>query len=244
MEDVIKMLQDDEHYYGTFGKQYLSNSDISALLNNPKMFRVPESGDNLAYAKGRYFHQLILEPEKAEQTQFVDVSTRTTKAYKQYIDDNGIDFCLLEKEGEEIRQLVTGMLNNFDFHDNIRATGVQYEVPSIKEIEGVMWKGKADIIHPEMIIDLKTTGNINDFKWSARKYNYDSQCYIYQQLFGKPLVFYVVDKSTGMLGMFKPTEEFVQRGHEKVKRAVEVYHTFFGEAPTKDVRSYYIDESL
>ncbi len=34
-EDVIKKLRNDEHYYGNFGKKYLSNSDISTLLTNP-----------------------------------------------------------------------------------------------------------------------------------------------------------------------------------------------------------------
>ena len=35
MKDVLKKLENDEHYYGEFGKQYLSNSDISTLLTNP-----------------------------------------------------------------------------------------------------------------------------------------------------------------------------------------------------------------
>jgi len=34
-QEVIEKLKVDEHYYGDFGKQYLSNSDISALLHNP-----------------------------------------------------------------------------------------------------------------------------------------------------------------------------------------------------------------
>ena len=34
-EDVINKLREDEHYYGDFGKKYLSNSDITALLTNP-----------------------------------------------------------------------------------------------------------------------------------------------------------------------------------------------------------------
>ena len=34
-EKVIEKLRDDKHYYGDFGKQYLSNSDIGSLLNNP-----------------------------------------------------------------------------------------------------------------------------------------------------------------------------------------------------------------
>ena len=35
---IIKKLKEDEHYYGDFGKQYLSNSDIRTLLNNPLAF--------------------------------------------------------------------------------------------------------------------------------------------------------------------------------------------------------------
>ena len=34
-QEVLDKLKIDEHYYGDFGKQYLSNSDISALLHNP-----------------------------------------------------------------------------------------------------------------------------------------------------------------------------------------------------------------
>jgi hypothetical protein len=35
MKDVLKRLENDEDYYGKFGKQFLSNSDISTLLTNP-----------------------------------------------------------------------------------------------------------------------------------------------------------------------------------------------------------------
>jgi len=184
MSDVIlNRLRDDEDYYGAFGKQFLSNSDISALLTNPKQFR-SYSGDNVNYAKGRYFHQLILEPEKAKDTKFIDVSTRNTKAYKEFVEHHKLSFAMLEKEGEEIRGCVSSMTQNLAFFEGIRQEGNEYEVPAIKEIYGEMWKGKADIVCSDKLIDLKTTGKIDDFKYSARKYNYDSQCYIYQELFG------------------------------------------------------------
>ena len=242
-KETLDRLRNDEDYYGAFGKQFLSNSDIGALLGNPKEFG-KSSEDNVNYAKGRYFHQLILEPEKAVLTPFVDVSTRTTKAYKEYIEDNKVPFAMLEKEGEEIRGCVDNMIQNLAFFEGIREEGNQYEVPAVKEIHGMMWKGKADIVCKDKLIDLKTTSNISDFKWSARKYNYDSQCYIYQELFGLPLTFYVVDKTNGMLGIFRPTEEFVKRGEEKVIRAIEVYRKFFGDNPTENIEYYYIDELL
>jgi len=243
MDSVLEKLRDDSQYYGEFGKQYLSNSDIGTLLTNPREFGVSRA-DNQAFAQGRLFHQLILEPHKAEEWEFVDVSSRNTKAYKEFIAEKNLDFALLEKENLQIRKLVDVMMGNMDFYDDIRNDGNEYEVPAVGEIEGLMWKGKADIVHPEMLIDIKTTSKISDFKWSARKYNYDSQCYIYQQLFGKPLVFYVIDKTNEMLGIFRPTEEFVKGGRDKVKRAVEVYHKFFSDDATDDINFYYVEDYL
>ena len=241
--DVIEMLKDDTNYYGDFGKQYLSNSDIGTLLKDPSQFGVTRP-DNQNFAKGRYFHQLILEPSKAENVQYVTASTRTTKVYKQYCEDNDLPYALLESEVEEIQRLVTKMLSNYTFFDDIRNEGNEYEVPAVGQICGQMWKGKADIIHPDMIIDLKTTSNIDDFKWSARKYNYDSQAYIYQSLFNKPLVFYAIEKGTGRLGIYRPTTEFLERGEDKVERAVEVYKKFFAENAKENINDYYIEEEL
>lgn len=241
--EALDKLRDDAHYYGEYGSQFLSNSDISALLGNPKDFKKKQE-DNINFAKGKYFHQLILEPEKAEVWDFVDVSSRNTKAYKEFCEDRNLPFAMLTKEAEEIRECVNTMMANLDFYDEIRNPENEYEVPAIGEIAGVMWKGKADIVHPDMLIDLKTTSNINDFKYSARKYNYDSQCYIYQELFQKPLVFYVIDKTSGMLGIFRPSEDFIKRGQEKVHRAVEVWQQFFGPNATHDIEHFYYDEVL
>jgi hypothetical protein len=241
--DILEILKDDVSYYGEFGKQYLSNSDIGTLLTNPKAFGISRP-DNANFAKGRLFHQLILEPEKASEWEFIDVASRNTKAYKEFVAERDVEFALLQKEADEINELVTTMMSNMDFYDDIRHEANQYEVPAVGEIEGVMWKGKADIVHPEMIIDLKTTSNIDDFKWSARKYNYDSQCYIYQELFGKPLVFYVIDKTNNMLGIFRPTEEFVRGGADKVRRAVDVYNKFFGDNATEDINYFYVEDYL
>lgn len=238
--DIINKLKDDAHYYGEFGSQYLSNSDISKLLGNPKEFGQPQE-DNINFHKGRYFHQLILEPEKAKATPTIEVSSRNTKAYREQA-TNGI--IMLEKEAEEIRECVKAMTQNFAFFDGIRAEGCEYEVPAIAMIHGLQWKGKADIVCPDKLIDLKTTSSISDFKWSARKYNYDSQCYIYQKLFGKPLVFYVVDKTSKQLGIFRPSEDFIERGEQKVIKAIEVYKNFFGDNPKYDINEYYIEETL
>ena len=79
--EILETLKDDEHYYGDFGKQYLSNSDIDALLNNPLSYgKVLKRSPNLII--GSYFHTAILEPEKLERFKIIESSTRNTKKYK------------------------------------------------------------------------------------------------------------------------------------------------------------------
>lgn len=242
-KDIIETLKDDTQYYGEFGKQYLSNSDIGALLNNPANFRVRKP-DNNAFAMGRYFHQLLLEPEKAEETLCVDVTSRNSKAYKEFIAEHNVELALLNKECATVQGWVNKIRSNFKLFDKMTEESNQYEVPAVGMIKGVQWKGKADIICDDCIIDLKTTSNIHKFQWSAYDYNYDSQAYIYEQLFGKRLVFYVIDKNTNMLGRIPTSDDFIRKGEMKVERAIEQYHKFFGENPTEDIDSYIFETIL
>ena len=136
------------------------------------------------------------------------------------------------------------MKNNLEFYEAIYDDNNVFEVPAIHEVMGKKWKGKADIVGKDILIDLKTTSNIKDFKYSARKYNYDSQAYLYQQFFDKPLVFYVVDKLTFELGVYYPSETFLSYGKEKVERAIEVYNKFYSDESTEDIETYIIKETL
>jgi hypothetical protein len=228
MENIIELLKDDSNYYGGVGKNYLSNSDIGALLTNPKMFGVSKE-DNKNFLDGRYFHQLLIEPDKAKDMKFVDTSTRTTKEYKQFLIDNDLPIAMLVKEKLEIENLVSQMKSNLYMFENIYRESNQYEVPAVAEIKGLMWKGKADIInHDEgLIVDLKTTSDLSSFPYSAKKYNYDSQAYIYKQLFGYDMIFMAIDKTTHQIGIFDCSENFLANGEDKVKRAVEAYDLFY-----------------
>jgi hypothetical protein len=246
MKEVIERLRDDKEYYGEFGSQYLSNSVIGVLLSNPQDFgKTKPDSKNMAF--GRLFHQLVLEPEKAKAalSQCVNASTRTTKIYKEHLEQTGLDFALLRHEADQAEMLASRVLSNIEFYDIINGIWNQFEVPAIGEIEGVMWKGKADIVSPSHgIVDLKTTSDINSFKYSAKRYNYDSQAYIYETLFGKPMTFMAVDKETGQLGIFTCSESFLDSGREKVKRAIEVYQRYFGLNRTESIENHFISEEL
>ena len=245
MKDILEKLKDDEHYYGDFGKNYLSNSDIITLLNNPKSFRKPKDF-TMPMLLGRYFHTAMLEPEKLVSEEFtsIDVTSRNSKKYKEEILNYGRDLMMLDKEKAKIDSAILVMKNNLELFEDIYDDANEFEVPAVQEVMGMMWKGKADIVGKEFLIDLKTTGNIKDFKYSAKKYNYDSQAYLYQQFFDKPMVFYVVDKTTFELGIYHPSQTFLMNGKEKVERAIEVYNKFYGENAKEDIENYIIKETL
>jgi hypothetical protein len=240
---IIEQLKDDSEYYRGIGKFYLSNSDIGVLLSNPQLFGKTRD-DNKNFAEGRLFHQLLLEPEKAADTMYVDCSTRTTNIYKEFVTVNNLDFALLKSEYDNIVGLTQVMKKNIKFFDDIYADGNQVEKPAIGEICGRMWKGKTDIECNDFLIDLKTTSDIASFRWSAKKYNYDSQAYIYQRLFGKPLAFYAIDKVTKQVGIYHCSDEFIKGGEDKVRMAVEVHEKYFGASATEDVENYFINETL
>ena len=255
---IIKKLKDDAHYYGEFGQQYISNSDIKILLKEPAQFRVKVK-DNENLAKGRLFHQLILQPDLAKDFPMVDVKTRGNE-YKEFLKENGLEFALKTSEADEIKEMVDWFMDKknpktialkeylFDF-------GAKYEVPMIKELhKDVMFKGKADCISQDMIIDLKTTSDINKFANNANFYGYDSQSWIYQQLFTMPMVFFVIGKQKKQygttnedyfdIGVFNVSPEFLEQGREKVQHAMLHYEKYFSPKADAKIEDIVLQSTL
>ena len=244
-KQILKKLRNDEDYYGDFGNQFLSNSHISKLLKDPLNVFKP-SKRIPAFAVGGYFHTCILEPDKLESFKVVKSKTRNTKEYKEL---SGGEICLLEHEVDDILLMRDKVMANDICRDLISPTNAgymnEYEKPMITELFGQTWKGKADIVNhnEKLIIDLKTTGDIDRFKWSASKFNYDSQAYIYSKLFGYEFLFIVIDKSTHQIGMFDCYPEFYERGEEKVSKASEAYDLFY-KTKDFDPKQYFISKTL
>jgi len=239
---ILKKLEQDEHYYGEYGRQFLSNSDISALLKNPRLLR-EEKPKTSAMVIGGYFHTAILEPDKLKSFKIIQSSTRNTKAYKEM---SGGEICLLQHEVDKIELMKEAVMNNDICRGLIEGLGtVEYEVPGITEIFGNNWKGKADIVnHDErLVIDLKTTSDIDRFKWSASKFNYDSQAYIYRLLFDYDMLFMVIDKETHRIGLFDCSGDFYSSGMEKVRKATDAYELFY-KTDDFDSKQYLITKTL
>jgi len=243
-EKILQKLKIDEEYYGDFGNQFLSNSHVGKLLKDPLNAFEP-SKPNPAFLVGGYFHTCILEPDKLKKYKIVKASTRNTKAYK---DVAGGELCLLEREVDMIELMREKVMSNDICADLIMGTDGKlndFEVPMITELFGNKWKGKADIVNhnEKLIIDLKTTADIEKFQWSASKYNYDSQAYIYSKLFGYEFLFIVIDKNTHQIGVFDCSPQFYERGEDKVRKASEAYDLFY-KAKDFDPKQYFISKTL
>ena len=226
-DEIIERLRSDEDYYGDYGNKFLSNSHIGKLLKNP-MSLYDKTPDNPNFKVGGYFHTAILEPDKLKSFKIIDATTRNTKKYKEI---SGGEICLLQHEVDMIEVMVEKMMANDICRDLIQPVlgNVQYEEPGIVRLYDNMWKGKADIInHDEkLIIDLKTTGDIEKFRCSASKFNYDSQAYIYRHLFGYDMLFIAFDKNTHQIGLFDCSPKFYKSGKEKEEKASEIFDLFY-----------------
>ena len=196
--DLLDKMNDDNFYYGYLSQAALSSSSLKLLLDSPKTYKfVTQYGNDESQAlrDGWLFHTAILEPEVFSSQIFVDVQSKNTKAYKEAKEQHGKVFTMTEKQDAE--RIADAFLRNTKAVELIR--DCEFEVPIIGEIQGFPFRGKADVLGKNRIVDLKTTTDIKAFPYSAKKYSYDMQCYLYSTLFNvdyKDFVFLAVDKKS------------------------------------------------
>lgn len=227
MEKVIKKLKDDKHYYGKFGKKYLSNSDIDALINNPFSFQ-KDKVQSLPFLYGTAFHEMVMFG-KSDSMEAIESSTRTTKIYKQSILDMKKEIVLLQKEADEIQSMVDIFKTNENIKKVLDIKNIEFEVPSVGFMtdNDLPWKGKADILTDDFVYDIKTCSKLKSFRNSSKSYNYDSQAFIYSKLFQRPMRFLVIEKGTGLIGIFDTSDEAYDNGYYKVEAAESQYLKYF-----------------
>ena len=228
-EEIIKKMDDDDFYYGYLGKFALSSSIIKTILKSPKeYFRYLQEGsdeDSQPLRDGKLFHWRVLEPHVFDAINVIEVSSKNTKAYKEAVQELGTVF--LKKEVDNAISLADALTMNDEVQEYLN--DAHFEVPQIQMIEGIPIRGKADILKGDCIIDLKTTADISTFKYSARKYGYDLQAYLYLQLFPecKSFKFICIDKNTKDIGIYECSQDFLDSGKEKLERGIQTFKELF-----------------
>ena len=235
-EEILAQMYDDSFYYGVLGKHALSSSSLKMILKSPKTYRNvmkygDPNGDSPALAAGKLAHWMVLEPHKIDKLHFVDASTKNTKIYKEAKEQYGEVF--LTKERSAAERLTDAIFRNEAALQLL--TDSEFEVPEIAMLNGLPFRGKADIIQGDTIIDYKTTAELSGFKWSADKYGYDLQAYMYLRLFNKKkFTFLVIDKASTDIGIFETTDDFIAKGEQKFIQAVDNYKYFFQDGNDLD----------
>jgi hypothetical protein len=244
-QEILAKMDDDSFYYGHLGKHALSSSSIKLLQSSPKKYHyITKYGNNEtspALRAGHLFHTAILEPEKYSEIKFIEVQSRNTKKFKEAIEEYGE--CFTAKERSENERLIDAFFKNE--HALQLITDCQTEVPAIGLIDDIPFRAKADVLSKTGIVDLKTTTDIKAFPYSAKKYGYDIQVYIYCQLFNIPyddFKFIALDKGTLDIAIYDVSENFYLEGERKTLEAIDTYRTFFIE--NADLDSYCLRGTL
>jgi hypothetical protein len=242
-DELLSKMYDDDFYYGYLGKHALSSSSLKNILKSPKIYKeILEEGqaESQALRSGKLFHWIILEPEKIKDLHIVEVASKNTKKFKEACLEH--DNVFTRKEFDDMEKLTNVMLKNNKALDILKDCKV--EVPEIKMIRGVAFRGKADILRKDEIVDIKTTTDIANFKWSAYKYGYDLQAYLYLKLFpqAKKFRFLCIDKATKDIGIFDCSEEFLESGKQKLEKGISEYKKFFMDGENMD--DYTIEGTL
>jgi len=238
-------MHDDDFYYGYLGKAALSSSSIKHLIKSPKKYKyITNNAQPMTSAMktGWLLHCAVLEPEKFSQQTFVDVQSRNTKKFREVAQGN--DMIFTAKERSETERLQDAVFRNEQALKLL--SKCEYEVPQIGMIDGVPFRGKADVLCGDRIVDLKTTMDIE--LWDPKKkyvtgspykLNYDVQAFIYSSIFNinyKNFVFLVIDKGSLDIGIFDCSEEFYLSGKQKTYEAIARYKQFFVDGV--DIDSY------
>jgi hypothetical protein len=226
-QEILDNMYDDSFYYGYLGKNALSISSIKTLISSPKTYYFTTkygSGETQALRDGKLFHTMILEPEKLNDIIFVEAATKASKEFKLAKETGKEVYTNTEKKAAE--RLCDALLRNEAVKEYL--INAEYEVPQIAMIDGLPIRAKADILKGNTIIDLKTTTGIKDFRYSADKYSYDLQAWLYREMFGiENFVFVVIDKGSLDIAIFECSEEFYAKGREKFNQGIENYKYFF-----------------
>jgi hypothetical protein len=237
-EELLSNMYYDDFYYGYLGKNALSSSSAKMLINSPKTYKyITQYGslESQALRDGKLFHTMILEPHKLNDLVIVDVATKAGKEYK-LAKEQGLEV-YTRKEYEDAERLTDALLKNNEVVSLMSKS--QTEIPAVEMIDDIPFRAKADILKPNMIIDLKTTTGVKDFRYSADKYSYDLQAYLYKKMFGvDDFLFIAIDKGSLDIAIFECSDEFYAKGQSKLEQAISNYKYFFQNEEEMDLNQY------
>ena len=226
-KDILKRMLDDEFYYGYLGSNALSKSACSKLLLGPKAYvkSLKKATETQALRDGRLIHLCTLEPHRVKDLTIVDIASKRGKAWDIALGQNNPQMVYTKKELDYANSIANELLNCKDVINYFK--DAEFEIPGIKMIDDLAFRGKADVMNGSTIIDVKTTTKIDSFKYSAKAFDYDLQAALYLRLFDcYEFVFIAIDKETKEIKIFECNDSFISNGELKLEMAINKYREY------------------
>ena len=243
--DILTKMEADSFYYGHLGKHALSSSSFKKLIDSPKAYQksLYFSSNAQPLRDGRLVHLAVLEPHRLNDLEVVK-GTKASKLFKDAVKELGTEMVYTQSEMDNA-YWISKAVRDSDTAARL-LEGCVFEEPAIKMIDGIAVRGKSDARKGKTIIDLKTTVNIDKFRYSAKNFSYDLQAALYLDLFDcDEFIFLVVDKETKDIAIYDCSANFINEGYRKVEQAIDNYKYFFLENdPGHSVRNYVIHGTL
>lgn len=229
--DILRLLDDDQLYYGSFGDNWYSRGFLVKLLDDPFLLKADEVwGNGSALVIGNFVHKCILEPHKVKDFEYSLATHRAQNQYKEDLANSSYDrWMFLEKDFIKWKEFSDNILLNDEVKRILRDPDNEYEVPLVSEFNGLPIKGKCDIINhkKKLIIDLKTTSDLTTFADKVDEWHYNVQAAMYAKalLDGEEYTFrfVAVDKKTGKTGVFDISKGEMERGVRKLYKCTNLF---------------------
>ena len=220
-------------------RDYLSYSALKAFAKSPNHYLAyinREVQETAAMVLGTAAHCAILEPQSFQEryavAEKVDRRTKAGKeAWQRFQEDSAGKIVLTSEQNLDVLAMADGVNKNDEAAALLRHC--KFEQPVEGEIGGVTFKGVADAIAPNAVIDLKTSADAspNGFGRQAANLGYFMQAAIYRLLTGVDKFYWIVVENSAPynVSVFKPDEESLIAAEAQLYDLIEAFKAWDGE---------------
>lgn len=224
-----------------YGKPHLSYSSLKYALGDMRQWEKYMRGtlfkESDALRFGSLYDCLLLTPNEAPNQYVVideeiltkGIKAKNVKATKEYKDRIKV-FADTAKEtnrvvvSSEDWQRAEDMISRLDQEgliSSMLSTG-EAQVMFNEDIDGVPLKGFIDYVHPDFVVDSKSTRSIDKFRYDVNSFCYDIQAYIYTLVTGKKDFYWLVQEKNDPYfpGVVKCTSKTLFAGEMKFNEAL------------------------
>lgn len=172
---------------------------------------------------------------------YADFKTKEARVWR---DEQSLPI-VSDKEFEIITKVAERIKSHDLARDLIFGKNAKREVELKAKIDGMQWVGRADVLGInsdktiEYILDIKTTAQFDDFKWTAKRNDYDLQVATYSLIANaqnKPFYWVIAETvAPYRVGVAVSANEFAESGYRKLETICAEIRKFNDRAGASDL---------